>query len=114
MIYNIIMIIVVVAFIIDYSGIISKLNIKVYQLFNKTPYNGFKLPLISCSLCVTFWLVLYYMFVITFNYDRSYLIESLFIASISAFSVQFVTQLLYLIKEIFSYLIRHISIIAQK
>lgn len=60
---NLILIQFIVVFIIDLSGIIDtiKLLISKYLTKGKITSTNFNLPLIGCSLCMTFWTGLLYL-----------------------------------------------------
>lgn len=49
-------------YIIDVSGVVQKLNIALWQrvLGKNLPYNGFMIPVISCSVCSVWWACLLY------------------------------------------------------
>jgi len=57
----------VVCYIVDISGVIQKANIAVFRrLYGKyIDYNGWNIPVISCSRCCVWWLLLFYTFVFT-------------------------------------------------
>lgn len=47
---------VLIVYCIDVSGAIDKLNIYVWNKLNPgVRYTDWRMPLVSCSLCVTFW-----------------------------------------------------------
>ncbi len=62
-IINLLQIALVVAFVVDYSGAIDKLNAFVFEKFTGFPYNGWRIPLLSCSLCVTFWVSILFLWI---------------------------------------------------
>ena len=49
-------------YIVDISGIMGKLNRVVFRALygGKMPLNGWYIPLLGCSVCVSFWAVLIY------------------------------------------------------
>ena len=49
-----------ICYIIDISGIMGKINQRVFSLLygKKTIYNGWYIPLFGCSKCLVFWVVL--------------------------------------------------------
>lgn len=53
-----------IVYIVDISGVMTKLNRLVWQrVFGEfLEYNGWYIPLIGCSRCLTFWAVLVYTF----------------------------------------------------
>jgi len=46
-----------IVFIIDFSGIVDSFKRFIWKLFNKIPYQYYRLKPIDCSLCMTFWLI---------------------------------------------------------
>jgi hypothetical protein len=57
----------VVCYIVDISGAIQKANIAVFRrLYGKyIDYNGWNIPVISCSRCCVWWILLFYTLVFT-------------------------------------------------
>lgn len=53
-----------VAYIVDLSGLMGKLNRVAFRALygGKMPLNGWYIPLVGCSVCLTFWVVLIYGF----------------------------------------------------
>ena len=51
-----------ICYIVDLSGIVQKLNYQVFRMIfgKEMKYNGFMIPVISCSLCLAFWANLIY------------------------------------------------------
>lgn len=95
----------ITSFIVDYSGIIPKLS-KVYYktLFKNVKYDGELIPLISCSLCVGFWCTLFYML----SKDQN-IINSLGISCLVGYSEQFITEGLYIVRELIIKLLNKIK-----
>ena len=89
-------IIFTVVFIVDYSGIIPKLSRALWNKFNpNVPYDYWMIPLISCSLCTTFWTLL------IFSYLNDYtLINGLFISTAGGYSTFIVIELMHKIKDL--------------
>jgi hypothetical protein len=61
---------IIIVFCIDLSGGIYSLSEFVWKrLFPKIPYNGWRIPLIGCSLCSTWWGgILYLLITGTFSW----------------------------------------------
>jgi len=59
-------------FIISHSGIVFKINRAIYSKLNKDrPYKGQSIPLISCPLCISFWITSLLMYNYTENIIQS-------------------------------------------
>lgn len=60
--FNIVLIAFSVCYVVDMSGIIQKVNKWCWKcLFGENlAYNGWYIPVIGCSRCLTFWTVLFY------------------------------------------------------
>lgn len=85
-------------FIVDFSGVIQKLN-RLFHFFiygKNVKYNGLSIPLISCSLCTTFWSTFFYC--AANNFSLIYIIG---IASINAFFSVFLTKAIETVYESF-------------
>ena len=56
-----------ICYIVDLSGIVQKLNIQMFRMIfgKEMKYNGFMIPVISCSLCLSFWCTLIYCIAMT-------------------------------------------------
>ena len=105
MFIQIILISLIVSFIVDYSGIIPKLSKLYYSLmFKNVKWDGELLPLVGCSLCTGFWCTLIYMLI----KDQS-IINSLGISCLVGYSEQFITESLYIIRELIIKLLNKIK-----
>lgn len=90
------MITVVVVFIIDISGAVDSAKKAIWRVtYGALPYRDISIKPLDCSLCTTFWTILAHLIFI-----RSGIIESLFIASIMAFSAEIIKVLLLLSKDL--------------
>ena len=88
-----------VCYIVDISGIIAKLNKWCWvRLFGANlQYNGWYIPVIGCSRCLTFWLTLGYRLVISdFGVIASFALASFFsyISPILTLSLKRIIKLL--------------------
>lgn len=100
---NLIKIILIVSFIVDYSGVMISIKKLLWRILmgKSMPFkNDFTLPLFECSLCVTFWSVLIYSI-----YNDTELISAFFAAIISAYIVGYISMMLQAITDIFKNLI---------
>ena len=96
-IMQILMIIFIVSFIVDYSGIINTLSEFIFKRIHKgMKYNGWMIPLFSCSLCVTFWILLAFCLI------GHGLVFSIFISCLGGWSVKFITMLQHKIGDVIS------------
>ena len=87
---NLLYILFTLVFIIDYSGVIDKISSILFKsILGKTPQFPPMIPLISCSLCMTWWITLSYTL---FN-EYSFL-ESTTISASLAFLARPVSDLL--------------------
>lgn len=92
MIIKILYIIVIIGFIVDYSGAILSFNKFITSLFYKREN---RLHLFSCSLCLTFWSVLIFTY-----YNNEDLIISLLYAAVAGYLVQYVSMILFTVREL--------------
>lgn len=90
----------IVAFIVDYSGIILSLQKLVNVILYKGKANPASISLkpFSCSLCSSFWLVLVYALCMT---GWPNWIECLALASMAGFSSGIISQFLFTVKTVF-------------
>ena len=68
-------------YIVDISGIMGKLNRVVFRALygEKKPINGWYIPLLGCSVCLSFWAVLIYtLFVAKVGFIYSLAMASFF------------------------------------
>lgn len=91
MLTNLLLIVFSACFVVDFSGVMPKLNRLYHLIINgkKKAYNGISIPLLSCSLCVTFWTTFIYCAVNNFN-----IIYIIGISSINAFLSVFITRVM--------------------
>lgn len=104
---DLIKIIVIISFIIDISGITISIKKLMWRLVmgKHIPFtNDFEIPLMECSLCITFWSVLIYSIS-----NDVLIINSIFLAVASAYIVGFVTILLNTILDLFKLIISKIN-----
>ena len=83
----------IIAFITDYSGVTDYINRGVYKMITKRDWNGQSLKLISCSLCQSFWIT-----IIVLSILHTSFINILLFAVINAYTVQYYTQILYILQ----------------
>lgn len=100
---EVIMIVFAIVFIVDYSGAIDNLSRLIFSFFNKSKYNGWRIPLIGCSLCSTFWVMILYFYLI--GLSLPYIIGG---AALCAYSTSIILELMYKIRE---WIVRLLSII---
>jgi hypothetical protein len=103
-IFNLIKILLIVVFIVDYSGVVLYIKKLIWKLLNgnKIPFKWFELKPFDCSLCMSFWtLIIYCLFN---NYG---ILNSIFIGVIGAYLASFLSDLLnyifYIYKKIIKY-----------
>lgn len=101
--FEIIALVFSIVFIVDYSGAIDNLSRVIYYFFNKGKYNGWRIPLIGCSLCTTFWTMILYLSIIGF--PPVYVIG---VASLCAYSTSFILEIMYKVRELVIKLLRFI------
>lgn len=95
------LIMLIICFIIDFSGVTTSLKKTLWRLANgKMPYKHFSIPLIDCSLCVTFHSIWIYGLIIDIPVLYSFAIASGF-----AFLSGLATKLLdFIFNTIYSFL----------
>lgn len=81
----------IVSYIIDLSGIIQSIKNGLWYLFvsKKVPVLDYQLPLIECSKCMTFWVVLLYGIISGYG-----IIQLLFVACIMSYLSNFISGFL--------------------
>lgn len=88
-----------VAYIVDISGVMFKLSkyafTKIYG--KRMPYNGWQIPVITCSTCLSFWVVLIYTIISGMN-----VICALGIACFCSYIADISSEIMKLVKRIFS------------
>lgn len=102
MILDLILITIIVCFIIDCSGFINSLKkylLKHLYNLNSTSPNSFRIKPFDCSLCMSFWICLFY---IIFNNELS-LVNLTIISILSLLSSNISGFLMYL-KELFTFI----------
>lgn len=66
---NLLCIQIILVFIIDLSGVIDHLSSLVWKWLNPgLPYKGWMIPLVSCSLCSTWWAGIIYILITGFTW----------------------------------------------
>lgn len=95
---NVGMIVLIVSYIIEYSGIVLSIKKFIWKLLNgkQVPFQFFQLKPFDCSLCMTFWIVLIYLLFNSYG-----IIPSLFVAVISSYLSGFVSEVWQLIFNIY-------------
>jgi len=90
----------IVAFIVDYSGIVLSLQKLVNVILYKGKANPGNISLkpFSCSLCMSFWTVLIYALCMT---GWPNWIECLALASMAGFSAGLISQSLFTLRTVF-------------
>lgn len=92
---NLLCIQIILVFIIDLSGAINSLSSLVWRWLNpKLPYTGWMIPLISCSLCSTWWSGILYILITGFTW------ELLLYVALLAYFTPVTKDLLIIIKEL--------------
>jgi len=103
-ILNLIKLLFIVVFIIDYSGVVDYIKRLIWRIINgnKIEYKWFQLKPFDCSLCMSFWTILIYCL---FNHYG--VLNSLLFGTIGAYLASFLSNLLeyifYLYKKIIKY-----------
>ncbi|MFR9659654.1 MAG: hypothetical protein SNG04_04510 [Rikenellaceae bacterium] len=95
--YNALSITFFVVYTLDLSGAMHSLNKAIFKALygSKIPYNGWQIPLVSCSKCLTFWAVLIQTAIETHNPIRAILT-----ASVMSYLSEMIADTLKLIKEL--------------
>lgn len=106
---NILLIAVIAVFIIDLSGAINNL-VKpiVRKLFHLPPNADIHLPLIGCSLCVTFWVGLIYLLT-----AKAFTLPGVVAVCIVSFLTPIISDTLILCKDILTKIIDLIYLMLQ-
>ena len=79
--WNTTLISVAVVYVVDVSGVMGKLNRVAFRALygEKMPINGWYIPLLGCSVCLSFWAVLIYtLFVAKVGFIYSLAMASFF------------------------------------
>lgn len=87
------------AYIVDISGVMFKLSKSAYSmLYGKhLKYNGWRIPVITCSTCLSFWSVLIYGII-----SGQHFIVTLGIACFCSYIADIASEVMKLVKRIFS------------
>lgn len=89
-----------IVYVVDISGAVHKLSkwlfIKIYG--KQKQYNGWYIPLVGCSTCLSFWTVLLY----TVLFSGLNVIYCLALACLSSYSANILSEIMKLIKRAFS------------
>lgn len=104
MIFNLICIQIIICFIIDLSGIISSIKELFYRRilgFKNMDTGMIKLPLIGCSLCMTWWCGIFYLaakdsFLTGNDINWGYIV----IIAILSYLAEYTSLILILIKDL--------------
>ena len=102
-IVNIILIATIIVFIVDLSGSIEHLVKPIIKYFlHIPPHKDITLPLIECSLCVTWWIGLIYICIVsianTFTFNQFLILVS--VLSLVSFLTSTLKDILILIKDL--------------
>lgn len=97
MIIDILQIAIIVVCIVDLSGIIQSIQKLFAKFLSAKDFNNIKLPLISCSLCVTWWTSLIYI-IATGNFTLTNIMLSILIATMTSV----IKDLILSVKDIFT------------
>ena len=98
---NILLIAVIAVFIIDLSGAINNLaKPLVRKILHLSPNADIHLPLIGCSLCVTFWVGLIYLLA-----AKSFALPGIVAVCIASFLTPVISDTLILCKDILAKII---------
>ena len=89
-----------IVYILDLSGVVANLNKLAFRYLYgaKVPYNGWQIPLFSCSKCMTFWVVLIYSFC-----ELGDLLIALFRASLFSYLSEYIGDTLKFAKDMWHY-----------
>lgn len=95
-ILNLTMIQFIVVFIVDLSGITNTIKSLISKTLTKGKVNStnFSLPLIGCSLCMTFWCCLIYLFI-----NQSFTIPYIALTCLLAFTTMVTKDILLTLKD---------------
>ena len=102
-IVNILLIATIIVFIVDLSGSIEHLVKPVVKYFlHIPPHKDINLPLIECSLCVTWWIGLIYICIasITNSFTFNQFLILVFVLSLVGYLTPVIKDLLVLIKDL--------------
>ncbi len=53
---------IICSFVIDYLGVVENMKKYIWKWFNKIPYQNFRFKPFDCSLCMSFWITLIYLY----------------------------------------------------
>lgn len=106
---NILLIAVIAVFIIDLSGAINNLAKPIVRkILHLSPNADIHLPLIGCSLCVTFWAGLIYLLAV-----EAFALPGIVIVCIVSFLTPIISDTLILCKDLLTKLIDLIYLMLQ-
>ena len=99
MIINLLLINLIISYIIDISGVMDSIKSTIKKVLTKGKMSdpNYNLKPFDCSLCMTFWISLIYVYLVG-QFD----IYGIFLACINSYIVQFSKDLYLLIKDIFA------------
>lgn len=88
-----------VAYIVDISGVMFKLSKYLYtKIYGKhLQYNGWQIPVLTCSTCLSFWMVLLLTIISGMN-----VVYAFGIACLCSYLAEIASEILKLVKRIFS------------
>ena len=98
MIINLLLINLIISYIIDISGVMDSIKSFLKRILTKGKMSdpNYSIKPFDCSLCMTFWVSLLYVYLI-----GQFSIYGLFLACANSYVVQFSKDLYLLIKDIF-------------
>ena len=102
-IINILLLSTIIVFIVDLSGAIENLVKPIVKYFlHIPPYKDINLPLIECSLCVTWWLGLIYVCIVSIanSFTFNQFLILVFVLSLVSFLTPVIKDILVLIKDL--------------
>ena len=102
-IVNILLLSTIIVFIVDLSGAISNLLKPIVKHFLRIPpHKDINLPLIECSLCVTWWIGLIYICIVSianaFTFNQFLILVS--VLALVSFLTPVIKDILVLIKDL--------------
>lgn len=97
MITDVLKIVIVIVFIVDYSGFVDNIKMIIFKflLGRNMPYKEYSLKPFDCSLCMSFWTVLAYLI-----FNHMGLLDSFLIASLSGFTAKIISPVFKVIEQI--------------
>lgn len=102
-IVNILLITTIIVFIVDLSGAIENLVKPIVKYFlHIPPHKDINLPLIECSLCVTWWIGLIYICIMSIvnSFTFNQFLILVFVLALVSFLTSSIKDILVLIKDL--------------